>query len=165
MVPLDEVCLDINAGTKETYEKVMPPLKWDTVIKNAQEFVKIYKITQKEGNIYINFVKHDFNKDEAKELQKLFPDIVIYDRYWATNRAGEHMDVKVPKDAFTRLSEFGECIELETNLPILYDGTTLLCCFDWRRRAVIGNVKDTHVLDLWHSPKKHKFYDICKVCK
>ena len=37
-------------------------------------------------------------------------------------------------------------------IHILFDGVVVLCCMDWRREVVLGNVKDKSIEEIWNSP-------------
>jgi radical SAM protein with 4Fe4S-binding SPASM domain len=47
---------------------------------------------------------------------------------------------------------FRECV-------ITNDGDVIICCLDWKKESILGNVKDTHIRDIWYS---HKHLDILK---
>ena len=152
-VRCDVVCLNINGGTKEVYEKQMPPLKWETMIENVTNFLKIH-----QGRVYINFVKTKDNDGTQQNLKDLF-HLEIVDDYWATNRGGS-VDVNVDQSSLTR---FKNCREFETNLPILHDGTILLCCNCWQGEVVVGDANTDNVLEVFNKQKDHN-HDICRRC-
>jgi MoaA/NifB/PqqE/SkfB family radical SAM enzyme len=150
--PVDIIYLHISAGTPTTYEKIMYPLKWSRTIANAQRLIKQFK-----GKVVINFVKTLDNMGEVAWLRKIFPSVSIITRYWACNRGGR---LDLPKMGKSR---FHSCDEL-VNLPILQDGTILLCCNCWGRDVVLGNAYRDNILKVWQTNYMKPKYDICKDC-
>lgn len=158
--PLDLITFNVNGGTKETYEKMMPPLKWDAIINNIKNFLKKYK-NRKD----INFIKTNDNFNESELLKEIFPDVKIVDQYWAVNRGGS-VKINKPTDVKNRFkSSFKKCSQLSTNLSITCDGSILLCCNCWKKEVVFGNANNSNIIDVWNnSPLKHYNHTVCKKC-
>ena len=158
--PLDSITFNINGGTKETYEKMMPPLKWDTTIGNIKKFLKKYK-NEKD----INFIKTNENFNESELLKDIFPDVQVVDQYWAVNRGGS-VTINKPADVKNRFKyNLKKCKQLSTNLSITCDGSILLCCNCWGKEVVFGNAHDVSILDVWnHSLLKHYNHTVCNKC-
>lgn len=150
--PLDVMHIHISAGNPKTYEKVMSPLKWSRTIANARYFIKHFK-----GEVSINYVKTPANVDGIAKLERIFPTVPVLSTYWACNRGGS---LDFPRAGKSR---FHNCKEL-INLPILQDGTILLCCNCWKREVVLGNAYRDNVLKVWNSPHWKPTYDVCKGC-
>ena len=157
---LDYVYFNILGGTKETFEKMMPPLNWEKSISNLNNFAE-----QFNGKMFINFMKTDENKDEIDSLRKVVNKKVgIITEYWASNRGGS-ISINKPKDSKTRYSkEHGSCIPLRKRIYVLFDGIVPLCCQCWEREVVIGDVSKQNLYKIFNSKKKHTKYDICKNC-
>jgi MoaA/NifB/PqqE/SkfB family radical SAM enzyme len=160
ITPVDTVVLNINGGTKETYERMMYPLKWDTMVSNVNYFISKYN----HGR-YINFIKTSDNCNEVNDLQKTFPNIDILSNFWATNRAGS-VQINKPTGSRTRFKNGNSsCLQLETNMSIACNGDLLLCCNCWQKEVVLGNAYDGNIVDIWNnSPKKHYNHEICRKC-
>ena len=158
--PLDHVTFNVNGGTKATYEKMMPPLKWETTIGNIKRFLGKYK---NKGDI--NFIKTFDNCDESEELKRLFPDVTVIDRYWAVNRGGS-VTIDKPADAKNRFkSSVKKCKQLSANLSVTCDGSILLCCNCWNKEVVLGNAHQANIIDSWSSsPLKHHRHEVCEKC-
>lgn len=158
--PLDSITFNVNGGTKETYEKMMPPLKWETTIGNIKSFIKKFK-----NKTDINFIKTNDNFNESEFLKEMFPDVRIIDQYWAVNRGGS-VKIDKPADVKNRF-KYGikKCKQLSTNLSITCDGSILLCCNCWEKEVVFGNANDVGILDAWNkSPLKHYNHAVCNQC-
>ncbi len=158
--PVDTIIFNVNGGTKETYEKLMPPLVWDETIHNIKYFLKIFK-----KRVYINFVKTEANQSESNLLKNIFPDVKIVDEYWAVNRGGS-IDIKKPAKAKTKFNEEEKkCFQLTTNMNILTDGDVILCCNCWDREVVLGSAYNENILEIWgNNYLSHYEHEVCKKC-
>jgi len=158
---LDYVYFNILGGTKETFEEMMPPLKWERVIAHLNSFAEKF-----DGKMFINFMKTNKNKDEIELLRKAVnKKVEIITEYWASNRGGS-VDIDKPSDAKTRYSREGDtCIPLRKRIYIYFDGIVPLCCQCWERDLIIGDVSKENLYDIFNSEKKHTGYDICKNCR
>ncbi len=45
-------------------------------------------------------------------------------------------------------------------MHILNNGDVIICCMDWRKEVVIGNVKEKSLYEIWHSDEYKKIRDI-----
>jgi len=157
---LDYVYFNVLGGTKETYEKAMPPLKWELTIKNLNNFAN-----QFNGNMYINFMKTNDNKDEIDSLRKVInKKVSIIEEYWASNRGGT-IEINKPENVKTRYEKNeNSCIPLDKRIYIHFDGIVPLCCQCWKREVIIGDINKENIYDIFNSDKKHTNYKICETC-
>jgi len=67
------------------------------------------------------------------------------------------------------------CLSLYGQLVINWKGEIVLCCMDYYAKYVLGNVKDSRIVDIWRSEKMsdyrkklikgmREFIEICKFC-
>jgi radical SAM protein with 4Fe4S-binding SPASM domain len=82
-------------------------------------------------------------------------------RYWRSlgveakctaleNRGGSIADFDGLSTEEGRL--FRDCTRLFKNAYITFDGDMVLCCADYYREVVLGNVRDRSIHDVWNSP-------------
>ena len=48
------------------------------------------------------------------------------------------------------MKPMGDCIRPSREMTILYNGDAVLCCVDWHRTTILGNVGTDHVRDVWN---------------
>ena len=156
---LDYVYFNILGGTKETYEKIMHGLKWETMLKNVNEFAEKF-----EGKMFVNFIKTNENKGEVENLRKLLnKKIDIISEYWASDR-NKHIEIDKPKGAKTRFVTDKKCNVIEKGIYIHYDGKVPLCCEMWEREIMVGDVMKENIYDIFNSPKMNTKNSICAKC-
>jgi hypothetical protein len=88
--------ISLNATRKRTYEKSMPPLKWETTIGNIE---KIRDLKVRRGtplpSLTLSFVVHKDNVDELPELpalaRELGADSLNLTHYSPQNRGGKYV--------------------------------------------------------------------------
>lgn len=117
----------------------------------------------------------DNHHDKLSRVVVLMDDLAARDGDDPTrkihNHAGSCADGK-----HTPMSEplVRTCYKPFRELSIEWDGTVNLCCEDWTRRFVLGNVTETTLNDIWYSPEieaaramlqnKRRDFAGCKVC-
>jgi len=69
------------------------------------------------------------------------------------NRGGNIEEARklAPKDSGLR--RFVNCTRLYKQAYILFNGDMVLCCTDYERKVVLGNVGETSIEEVWNSPK------------
>ncbi len=143
---LDAIWFSFNGATKETYEQIMG-LSWDQVKKNID-----YLLDKRPPSlrVYTNMIDTVPMRGEIAENV----------RYWQSrgvqsgaspfvNRAGnvrnfDELNYRAHAAQPARLCEL-----LYRKMYIGYNGDVLLCCMDWRRRVVLGNVRERSLREIW----------------
>lgn len=57
------------------------------------------------------------------------------------------------------MRSMGNCIRPSRDLMILFNGDVPLCCVDWHRTAVLGNVGRQSIREVWHGQTVEKIRD------
>jgi len=69
-----------------------------------------------------------------------------------TNRAGANIMAEINVNKLnTALKR--KCFYPFYQILVDFDGAVLLCNHDWDKRLILGNVKETSILDIWNSEK------------
>jgi radical SAM protein with 4Fe4S-binding SPASM domain len=147
---LDGIWFSFNGATKETYEYIMG-LKFDVVKANIDYLLDI---KPESLRVFTNMI----------ETESMRGEIVENIRYWRSrgvesgssplvNRAGNvanfaELNYKPVAPRPVRL-----CDLLYRKMYIGYNGDALLCCMDWRRKVVLGNVAQQSVREIWQGER------------
>ena len=174
-IKIDELRISIFGYFKSTYYKMMPGLDYDTVQSNLQLLLKS-KLMKQIETIGITMIEHNYvDEKEFFMMQKLCTENHIkFNRWGYLDRAGNN---SYWKNNVCRNRIFG----CEQNRPlerlhVLYDGSVILCCQDWRKEVVIGSLNDSTITEIWNSDRynwvRSEIYrgsscniDLCKRCK
>lgn len=169
---LDGIWFSFNGSTKETYEKIMG-LSYDKVKQNIDYLLSV---KPESLRVFTNMIETEPMKGEIEENI----------RYWQSrgvqsgssplvNRAGnvqnfDELNYQPVNDKPVRLCEL-----LYHKMYIGYNGDVLLCCMDWRRRVVLGNVGEQSIREIWQGEKYEHYrrlheegrigeLDLCSTC-
>jgi len=173
-VGLDEIYISVDAATEEIYKKLRPPLNFNRVEKNIKTLMELRK---KSNNIkplvILSYVESDINKNETKYFISKWKGIVddisisqIHNWTGDIRHGGAEFNCGM-KDP---------CRLIWTEMVINWDGIVPLCCNDYDARAVLGNLNENSIKEIWnnekitnirsyHRSKKFDKISICKSCE
>jgi MoaA/NifB/PqqE/SkfB family radical SAM enzyme len=156
---LDHLIISLNAHKKETYEELMPGFEFDRLLSNIENALSS---NLRRTKLTLRFLETQRNKNEIPEAL----------RYW--RKKGAHTEVisfinnradsvdirglkskksemllegRIKQKAFSLFSNC--CILPFYQMNILFNGDVLLCCNDWRRSPILGNVNRKNLKDIW----------------
>ncbi|MEZ5417586.1 MAG: radical SAM protein [Vicinamibacterales bacterium] len=97
---VDHLRISLNAATRDTYERTMPPLKWKTTLGNLQALrnAKARAGTTKP-EIYVSYVISVENAHEAPRLPALAAELGATRILWyhAVHHTSDHIDYLCPE--------------------------------------------------------------------
>jgi len=182
---LDNLIISLNAHKKETYEKLMPGFKFERTLENIENLLSS---DLKKMNITLRFLENVENRDEIFEAQQYWQKRGVHTEIlsFISNRANR-VDIGRLKSTKTQMllaskikqrafSCFSSCCILPFyQMNILFNGDILLCCNDWGRNPILGNVANNKLMDIWESEhakniktkilqKNYKSIEACKGC-
>ncbi|RMF92365.1 MAG: radical SAM protein [Candidatus Schekmanbacteria bacterium] len=153
---LDRISISFHGITKETYEKSMKGLNFEKNLRNVERFVELKnKGNYKKPRIRITMVHTNLNDKELDKIREFWRNrglkINVHALENRTSNAVERNSLNIKK--WKRLSK---CVRLMEQAYILYNGDVLLCCVDWERSTVLGNLKKHSLYEVWNSEKYMK---------
>ncbi|HXD33702.1 MAG TPA: radical SAM protein [Pyrinomonadaceae bacterium] len=169
---IDVISVSLNALTAETYAKVMPGLEFARTLSN---FECLLDKASSRILITLTFMVTATNEHEIEEAIAYWSERgVLCGAYGIGTMSGTVPNFPSVRAKSSRHLEGKECyLPLETT-AIINNGDLLLCCTDWARRSVSGNVSTQSIYDIWHSEELsalrrqaifNKFeHPICKKC-
>lgn len=147
---VDKLTVSILAANQETYRKITGRNDYDTVVKNVIELIR-----QKENLnastpiIYVRIIKNEKTLHEIEEFQKKWSSYdVVIDIREEHNYAG-----KINSLTNNPQKRRYPCYHLWFAPAISWDGDMSICCCDWDRIGIIGNVKENTISEIWQGKK------------
>jgi len=167
---LNQLNVSLNANSRETYEKINIGLDYDRVMKNVYYLLSDRFMRRK---VELKFL---LTRESAHEVQQAVD-------YWnqqgvrtkvvgITNRAGsldtyERLRLKdahytgplllrVWKNLMSNTRGAIGCELPFYQMNILFNGDAIVCCHDWKRATVIGNVKTSSLRSIWNSERMNE---------
>jgi len=168
---LDLVRFSVDGGSRERCEELRGGVKWATVAKNIEDFIKVSNRKCRTGIIcVIDYDKPktiDWMTDEFKALCGLVDHVELrYPHDWMG-------DVKV---AGLKKKFQNHCHFLIHSLVVLPNGNVAVCCGDLNgKKGAVGNLLEQDLFQIYNSPLratiirkllsgKRDQIDLCKNC-
>jgi radical SAM protein with 4Fe4S-binding SPASM domain len=169
---LDAIWFSFNGATKDTFETIMG-CSYDTVVANIDYLLSIRPPTLR---VFTNMIETTIMQPEIEEnIRRWISKGVGSGTSKLVNRAGnvrnfEELNYRPMHNEPVRL-----CDLLFHKMYVLYNGDVVLCCMDWRRNVVMGNVKQQSLRNIWHGEKythyrrmheegRSRELDLCATC-
>lgn len=158
---LDELVISINTMDKVLYNKVMG-LDLDKTVNNVLYFLENLKKNNSRMSVRMSVVRTSETDDFIRKTIDFWNqhgiNVFVND---IENRGGNVIlftNLKIGQKIKKKIRSFflknvNVCMRPLVQAYILYNGDMILCCADWKREVVLGNVFDESVYDVWNSPK------------
>lgn len=176
---LDEMRFSIHGWTEDTYKKVVGEC-FSSALKNVTNFLESVDRRKIDvGMVCVN-TKHFTKKDyyAACDFCKRYK--IDFALSYACNMA-ENLDDRSMSNLGLKKKERRMpkgCMDNwpHNSIQILYDGTVVACCMDWRREVILGDASKQTLHQIWNSEIYQDFRDkiynnkpspdnfICKRC-
>ena len=144
---LDAIWFSFNGATPETYEKIMG-ISYARVKANIDYLLDVRPPSLR---VFVNMI----------ETKLMAPEIVENIRYWESrgvqagasplvNRAGNVENYDELRYTDQGAQPVRTCELVFYKMYILASGDVVLCCMDWRRQVVLGNVGRQSLREIWN---------------
>lgn len=169
---LDAIWFSFNGATPETYERIMG-ISYDRVKANIDYLLEVRPPSLR---VFVNMI----------ETRLMAPEIAENIRYWTSrgvqagasplvNRAGNVENFEELRYTPQGFQPVRTCELVFYKMYILASGDVVLCCMDWRRQVVLGNVGRQSLREIWngeayrqirrqHIEGRDGEIDLCKSC-
>ncbi|MBI4229359.1 MAG: radical SAM protein [Planctomycetes bacterium] len=142
----DMILVSAHGITKETYEAISIGIPFDRFLANLDLLVRTAK--GRRAQVAINCVAK--TREHADEVRAFWAarGVLAHVNLFVTH-AGNHKSEKMHADG-----ALGGCCNTDiplNRLNILYNGDCILCCMDWRREVVLGNLGRSTIRETWNS--------------
>ncbi|MBU1864369.1 MAG: SPASM domain-containing protein [Candidatus Omnitrophica bacterium] len=150
--PLHSIKISMLAHRKETYEKVMGVANYDIALKRIVRFVETAQNLKGDAFVSICLTNTPgcISQYEIEEAKKFWEQKgVSYEIIpQPISRAG---NVRMVKRVWQTHIIGCRSIWRDEMIHILFNGDVILCCMDWKREVVVGNVREQTIEEIWNS--------------
>ena len=168
---IDSILVSLNAHSKEVYERVNTGLDYDRVMKNISRLLSDKTLRRK---LSLSFVVTEENVHEVPEATRhwrkqgirtrVIPEIAnragTLDRYEKLRLKPGYRGTPFPLRLWRRLmasaTQVIGCHLPFSQMNVLFNGDVIICCHDWNRATVVGNVKTSSLREIWNSDRMNE---------
>jgi len=159
---VDRICFSIDASTEENYKKIRRGLSYNKVLKNIENL----RNSNSKTSLIVRFIWQKDNYFELNDFKKFWKNKGITTEIGiVNNRAGTvsnfkdigltHKNIpfkyKFVQNIWVILT--GGCYNLSNSFNILHDGDVIMCCNDYIKKTILGNVKNNSIKEIWTSKR------------
>lgn len=152
--PFHHIFISMQGIEKESYEKTMRgSLKFEETKRNIEYLIQKRNEHCPKLKITVTMVKT--NLIDVDKAVNYWKSLGVNSKYTALeNRGGNN-------SAFRKLNpgkvvQFKHCTRLFKQAYILFNGDMVLCCTDYFKKMVLGNVAESSIYEVWNSPRAIK---------
>lgn len=155
---LSRINISVESLSDKGYEEVAGvKLKFDEFVENIRHFYN----NRRNCFVYIKIIDLGNLKEEEKELfYDTFGD--ISDEIFIENVAPVWKGTSANDFTAKSVGSYGQpliykhvCPFIFTRMIINYDGTVVLCCADWQRQEILGDVNNESLYNIWNGERLH----------
>jgi MoaA/NifB/PqqE/SkfB family radical SAM enzyme len=152
--PLRALYISMQGLEKAAYEETMRGgLVFEKTKANVEHLIDMRNQHAPDLKIVVTMVKT--NRIDAEAAVNYWKSRGIDSKYtMLENRGGNTESFDSLNAGDKRV--FLDCVRLLKNAYILFNGDMVLCCTDYYKTMVLGNVADSSIADVWNSEKALK---------
>jgi len=137
---LDQIKVSFDGATKEEFERIRPPLKFEIVIENIKELVRIRNLRKSPLKIKAACCSTSDKNQTIRSLENCV-DGFSFDKVhnWSSSEM-DHADKSMIRKPCSRIWQ---------TFTVLSNGKVALCCLDYEGRVVLGDVNKTTISEIW----------------
>jgi hypothetical protein len=163
---LDEIKISFDGATREEFERIRVPLKFDAVVENICRLVVLRNEMQSSLRIEVACCSTSDQQATMRMLQQVVDGFSFGKIH---NWAGQ-----VPTSPRRQIRK--PCSRVWNTFTVLASGDVALCCLDYDGQHLLGRLdKDTSIRDIWHGAAYHVVrqchkqarqvrLDLCRTC-
>jgi MoaA/NifB/PqqE/SkfB family radical SAM enzyme len=159
---LEYIVFSVHGVVAGVYEDLMQGPKFETTVRNIEQFVRVkQELGSRSPSIEVWAVRTKEVDAQLAEVRGFWRERGI--RFKAReldNRAHpeitENTDLGLDDDEWKYATH---CTIPFWRAWILWNGDVVLCCVDWERKHVFGNIHDSTIRAIWNGPAYRAYRD------
>ena len=147
----DWIHVSFDGTSKEVFESIRRNLNFEQIESNIIGFInERKKFHQRKPRLTISVIRMKKNAEALADFLtkwRKIVDNVTVESY--CNWGGAVIDDSFGRKAGKR----NACFRLWTNLTVLVNGDTCLCCLDYEGKILLGDLREESIVDIWQGEK------------
>ena len=144
----EALIFSVDGIRRETYERIRIGLKYDVVVNNVLNFIKLRNQLGAPTRVVLRFISQSLNKDEYEEWATFWTGVLDSSR-----DSLHHVQMHNWAFSIPNIDGYGNtpCSDVLEGVLVSADGRVPLCCLDFDGEYDFGNILRTHILDIFNS--------------
>ncbi len=122
------------------------------VVENILGFAQLLERYGSSMDFRVSTIVNSKNEKEIEKMQEFWGRHKIRLVLSALENRGGNIDALKLSHTNVMKSRRG-CIRPTREMCILFNGEVVLCCVDWLRTVILGDLKEQSVAEVWNSPR------------
>jgi hypothetical protein len=161
---LDQIKVSFDGATSQEFEQIRFPLKFDTVIENIKELVRIRNLRKSPLKIKVACCSTSDKNETIRSLENCVDG-------FSFGKVHNWSDSGIDHTAKSTIRK--PCSRVWQTFTVLSDGNVALCCLDYEGQVILGDAKKTPIFEIWKNKSykkirlfhKHARQDQIVICK
>lgn len=148
---LDRLNVSIDAATSKTYSKIRLPGNLEVVEENLRSLIDLKaKIRSQTPQVVVKFMRESGNAAKVGLFKRKWKGLanevfISFPHNW-----GGAITIKKPE--WRGSVKRDPCSMIFRLMSVCWDGKVSLCCLDSEAEVLLGDVRETSIKEIWHSP-------------
>jgi len=149
---LDELRVSYYGMRKESYEKVMVGLNFDTTMNNLAGFLELREtMGSKRPRLELSWLVLPENEADTESFKEYWEPRADAIEIWNPHNFGDGRDYR---ERYEEIALKNTCGRPENGpLQIQWNGEVIPCCYDYNNQIVLGNAFEQPVLEILNNDK------------
>jgi hypothetical protein len=150
----------VFGASKETHERIMRRLSWDVVRRNIDNFLDEWQRASRPIRARIVFVENPLlhAPDEAERVRALWAHTGLDITIWRQLDRLGNVSLAINRPIHSGKIVGCKMGYMRDRVAVLYNGDVVLCCQDWSRNHILGNIVDGSIAAVWRSATRENLY-------
>ena len=157
---LEQIVFSVHGVDKQIYDAIMQGPKFEKVVENIERFVRI------KDELGVKNPKIEVWAVLTKEVEAQLEETKEFWKSRGIAFKGRQLDNRANPDIIDTSEMANDDLEWKyahyCTIPfwrawILHNGDMVLCCVDWERTNVFGNINDNSIKEIWNSAAYKQF--------
>lgn len=150
--PVDKIAISFMSTNKQNYKNLTGVDKLEEVERNITRLIKIKKEKKAtKPKIIVRMILEEYNNQEAQVFKNKWKNQEVIVEVRPAHNYGGNVDVGQIRDNKNKKIKRWPCYHLWLSPAIHWNGDFSICCDDYARKAVLGNLNEQTVNQLWNS--------------
>ena len=144
---LDQIKVSFDGATREEFERIRFPLKFDTIIENIKELVRIRNLKKSALKIKIACCSTSDKNETIRSLEDCVDGFSFGKIHNWSDSGMDHAEKSTVRKPCSRVWQ---------TFTILSNGKAALCCLDYEGQVILGDLNKASISEIWKNESYRK---------